>query len=88
MSTYEINQILFSSIMALIIGAYAAISGWLMFKQPDKYTPFQNYLRSLLFNKPESSLFESNRKHGLARIAVGVLIIIGGVLQILGVLLL
>ena len=85
MTAYEINQILFTSIVALIISAYAAISGWLMFKHPDKYSPFQIHLRSLFFKKTEDSLLENNRKHGLSRMIVGALIIIGGILQILGV---
>lgn len=88
MTSYEIDQIILSSIFALVFGSYATISGWLIFKKPKVHIPFQNRLRSMIFGVPKETLVESNRKHGIARLAVGILILIGGTLQIIGLIIL
>lgn len=87
MSSYEINQVLLSSILALIIGCYATISGWLMYRNPKRYMPIQNRLRSMLLKASQESFAVSNRRHGVARMMVGVLILLGGALQIIGLIL-
>ncbi len=84
MSSHEMDQIILSSMLAVTIGCFATISGWLIVNDPKKHIPFQNRLRSRIFRVPQETLIESNRKHGVARIAVGVLILVGGLLQIMG----
>ena len=84
MTSYEVDQIILSSFLALSLGGYVAISGWLMFRFPHKYIPFQNRLRSTLLDTPKEMLVESSRKHGLARVFVGSLMLLGGLFQIVG----
>jgi hypothetical protein len=88
MTSYEVDQIILSSVLALVIGGYATISGWLIFREPKVHIPFQNRLRSMIFSTPKETLVESNRRHGIARIAGGILFLIGGILQIIGLIIL
>ena len=84
MTSYEVDQVVFSIFLAAIIGASALYSGWLIYKKPDKHIPFQYRLREMLFGQQIKDIEISARKHGVSRMIVGGMIIAGGILQALG----
>ncbi len=84
MTSYEINQVVFSIFLAVGIGLYAVFTGWLMFKMPSKHAPIHNRIKAMLLERQIKDFESSSRKHGISRIVVGGIIIVGGILQILG----
>ena len=84
MTSYEVNQVVFSIFLAVSIGSYALYTGWLIYKAPDKHIPFHYRLKETLFGQQTKELESSSRKHGVSRMIVGGIIIAGGILQTLG----
>lgn len=84
MSSYNHDQLLFWTALALIGALYALYSGYILYRHPENHAPFQNRIRSIQTGEPISSYRDSNRLHGLLRLVGGGLLLVGGILQLMG----
>jgi hypothetical protein len=95
----EFDSVLFSGILAGVLGLYALLTGWSMVRSSDKARPMYFKLgvvitlmilgRNAAIER-ESKLMDPSRirRHGILRIITGGVFLISGGLQLLGLYLL